>query len=621
MKIIYITAKKYPGKTADHNYIKNLALAFSQQLNSNFKFVVCNTDPFLLSDFTNLEVVSIPKSIKRTIFFFFWIPFFQMRESSIEKKKDNKRIIFFSNDQNILAVLILWKKILRFSYDVAVDWHMLTGTWKDKFIAKNSDYNFSTSNKLKETIKKISPLININTVYGGVDIRTYKDKRNLLLNTSEKDELKDKLKKELGLPLGKFLIGYVGLFTTMGMEKGISTMIHALPLLDENCAMVFVGGKKQEIEEYSQFAKSLNVFHRCIFLPIQEFDNVVKYELAMDILTIPYPDKPHFREYGFPMKIYEYMASGVPIVYTKLGLIEEVVGEYAYGVKPDSSLAMSLAISSMKENNEKWKNLATEAQKKVEEYTWQARASNIINVFDIMPSVLNIPNQALKYILFQRTEFSIYAQNRMLLRAVMNRRIPIYNFSVNLEAFLFKKRTKRLFSLDMVREYNIIKNYIPKNPKNILDIGSGVAGIDIMLHKHYKDKEIDFHLLDKTEVNSKVYYGIEKEAAYYNSLNIAKNILMANGIEEKNIHTQEVRGKEIFPGKRFDMIISLISWGFHYPVNTYIDEVYDALVTGGVLIIDVRKNTEGEDLLLKKFGLESVIYEAQKYRRMFLIKR
>lgn len=234
-----------------------------------------------------------------------------------------------------------------------------------------------------------------------------------------------------------------------------------------------------------------------------------------------------------------------------------------------------------------------------------------------------IPRSALKYILFQRTDFSIYTVLGWPLRIVMNKRIPIYNAAVHLEALLLPGRTKKLFSLDMEREYNIIKAYLPSDPKNILDIGCGVAGIDVMLEKHYSGagKDPYFYLLDKSEVNSKVYYGIEKQAAYYNSLDIAKKIMVTNRAQESRVHTQEVTGAPIFPGVKFGLIVSLLSWGFHYPTDTYLDYAYDSLVPGGMLVIDIRKGTDGEAKLEKKFGRVESIYEGKKHKRIIVSKK
>jgi SAM-dependent methyltransferase len=237
--------------------------------------------------------------------------------------------------------------------------------------------------------------------------------------------------------------------------------------------------------------------------------------------------------------------------------------------------------------------------------------------------MLTIPNKALKYILFQRTEFSFYSMRPKLLRLVMNKKVPVYNLAIQAEALLMPGRTKKLFSIDMEREYELIKNFLPANLKNILDIGCGVGGIDIMFHKHYIAKNIKphFHLLDKSEVNSRVYYGLEKEAAYYNSLSVARDLLIANGVEPSHVYTQEVGRDPIFPGKKFDLVVSLISWGFHYPITTYLDYVYNALSSGGSLIIDVRKGTDGEEKLQQKFGNLTVMSEAAKHRRILVKKQ
>jgi SAM-dependent methyltransferase len=236
---------------------------------------------------------------------------------------------------------------------------------------------------------------------------------------------------------------------------------------------------------------------------------------------------------------------------------------------------------------------------------------------------IKIPDKAVKYILFQRTEYLIYQNNKWLNKIVI--RIPFltYNHMVLFEAWFFKSRIKRLFSEDMECEYESIRKSLPENPASVLDIGCGVAGIDVMLIRHYEKegKKVNFYLLDKTELNKKVFYGLEKTAAYYNSLDVARDFLIANGASKENIHTQEVAGNPIFQGKQFDLVISLISWGFHYPVETYLDEVYDLLKPGGKLIIDVRKGSGGEKLIEDKFNSNLIVIKDAKKRQRFLIEK
>jgi glycosyltransferase involved in cell wall biosynthesis len=100
----------------------------------------------------------------------------------------------------------------------------------------------------------------------------------------------------------------------------------------------------------------------------------------MDALVIPYPDKPHFRRFGFPMKIYEYMASGIPIVYTKLELVEEVALDCAYGILPDSPKELASALSSIRSRPEEARRVALKALEKSESYSWDSKARRILNL-------------------------------------------------------------------------------------------------------------------------------------------------------------------------------------------------------------------------------------------------
>jgi glycosyltransferase involved in cell wall biosynthesis len=174
-------------------------------------------------------------------------------------------------------------------------------------------------------------------------------------------------------------VGYVGLFMTMGMEKGIKTMIDSLVDLPSTYFMVFVGGRHDEIVKYREYSSSRSVSERCVFFEIQSFDKVVEYEKIMDVLVIPYPDTPHFRQYGFPMKVYEYMASGVPIVYTKLELVEEVIADCAFGIQPSSPTELARAVKNVIENREESQKVSKRSLEKVSKFSWESKAGNIIN--------------------------------------------------------------------------------------------------------------------------------------------------------------------------------------------------------------------------------------------------
>ena len=104
----------------------------------------------------------------------------------------------------------------------------------------------------------------------------------------------------------------------------------------------------------------------------KNFQEVNLYEQASDVLVIPYPDKPHFRLYGFPMKVYEYIVARVPIIYSKLELTEEVLSDCGYGFVPDDpkDLAEKIKQAILKKDSDGKTKIAYE---KVRNYTWQKR--------------------------------------------------------------------------------------------------------------------------------------------------------------------------------------------------------------------------------------------------------
>lgn len=366
MELIYLTSKKYPGKTADHFFAKEMAVAFGKILGDRFLLILAGDS----SDFfRDIDVLNIGlKSEKgRTLYYFFWLFFFIIRNG-----RNKPETIFFSNDPNLLCDLIILRKIFRFKYRICSEWHQLFDDWRDAFIVKNSDFLVTTSQRLKRNILdragiEIGP-DRFLVVYGGVSIEKYEgyDGRDL--------------RGELGLPKDKMLAAYIGLFTTLGAKKGIDTMINSLEHLPENVNMVFVGGRKEEIDAYQKEIQDLGLKNRCIFIEKQGTEKVPLYQKAVDILVIPNPDKPPFNNYCIPMKIYEYLASGKPIIYSKLKLLEEVLGDCAFSFVPDDSKDLAEKILSViHADSQKIMQKTDICHAKAEKFSWENRARGIID--------------------------------------------------------------------------------------------------------------------------------------------------------------------------------------------------------------------------------------------------
>ena len=146
------------------------------------------------------------------------------------------------------------------------------------------------------------------------------------------------------------------------------------------------------------------------------------------------------------------------------------------------------------------------------------------------------------------------------------------------------------------------RDYLPETADNILDIGSGMAGIDVLLGGHYPGATL--HLLDKSGVSPRI---LQKEIDIWLHSDAARELLAANGITNPVVcHDMHC---DPFPDQMFDVVVSLLSWGFHYPISTY------APRCRGIMVVDVRKGTGGE-AMLAEYGDLKVVHEARKYRRV-----
>jgi SAM-dependent methyltransferase len=87
---------------------------------------------------------------------------------------------------------------------------------------------------------------------------------------------------------------------------------------------------------------------------------------------------------------------------------------------------------------------------------------------------------------------------------------------------------------------------------------------------------------------------------YYNALEASTAVLRRNHVPTDVFRTLDA-ADGAFPKGPLDLVISLASWGFHYPLRTYLDQVHRALAPGGRLILDVRRDLGQHEKLAQRF--------------------
>lgn len=190
---------------------------------------------------------------------------------------------------------------------------------------------------------------------------------------------REEARKELALPEG-YLMGYVGTLKTMQMEKGVACAIGALATLPPDVTLVVVGGEPQDIAEYRALASKEGVSARVIFTGKMPHTEVPLYLHAFDAVVAPFPDFEHYRYFMSPLKIFEYMAAGVPMVVSDLPSLREVLSEKtARFIPPADAPALADSIRELRAHPEAARALAELAYEDARtRFSWNHRAERIL---------------------------------------------------------------------------------------------------------------------------------------------------------------------------------------------------------------------------------------------------
>lgn len=183
----------------------------------------------------------------------------------------------------------------------------------------------------------------------------------------------------------------------------------------------------------------------------------------------------------------------------------------------------------------------------------------------------------------------------------------------------------KAYESNIARDYQSIKNYLPimQSGPSVLDIGAGLAAIDVYIYKHYAPMVPKIYLLDRQGVSEKIYYDFFPTASKYNCFSQTLEFMEANGVDRSTVMCFDADAdehKKLFQYK-FDIIISLLSCGFHYPVSTYIDLIKFTLNDSGVCILDLRKDKGQVGELKEHFPVVETISTYKKVERVMLKRK
>jgi glycosyltransferase involved in cell wall biosynthesis len=270
----------------------------------------------------------------------------------------------------VLTMLVGVRNLLRAPVVILADVHGMPSGARARRVHTMVDGNVCISQALADDLRKLLdlPSDRIRVAHTGV-----RPERFDLPGRTRED-----LRRELGLPLERRIVCYAG--KVFYPYEEISYLIDAARDLNDGTTMLIVGGRPDHVRMWEEECARRGVGN-VIFRDFAAPSIVPRYLMAADLLVSYYSPSP-LNDYRSPGKLFEYMASGTPLLSGRSRSIEEVVrdGENGFLVEPYRPEMLAARINELLgEDGERLRSVAEAARTTIEQYTWRCRAKAFLD--------------------------------------------------------------------------------------------------------------------------------------------------------------------------------------------------------------------------------------------------
>jgi glycosyltransferase involved in cell wall biosynthesis len=184
-------------------------------------------------------------------------------------------------------------------------------------------------------------------------------------------------RKKLGLPLDTKVVVYSG---SIQRWKGIEALVDAACFLPQGVRVYFVGASPAELQAITA---QVQVPANIVCAGVREYTEIPLWLASADVAVVL---GTRANEYSYahtsPMKLFEYLAAGSPVVASRTPANQEMVGEGEVTFyEPDNSKDLAEKICQVLEGGPAFDAKVERAKALVGQFSWQRRAQAISKIF------------------------------------------------------------------------------------------------------------------------------------------------------------------------------------------------------------------------------------------------
>ena len=233
-------------------------------------------------------------------------------------------------------------------------------------LLNDADAVVCVSEEVAEHVRSRAPAVPVQVMTNGVDLDRFTDQADPIPLPGHEQSL---------------VIGFAG---SLKRRHGVDVLLDAFARLHRDAPdthLLFAGDGPMRgfIDGFARGAGLQEAVTVTGWLPHAMMPSVLA---RMDIATVPYPH-PHPADFQHsPLKLFEYLAAGVPVVASRIGALRSVVADGRHGVlcEPGDAADLAQRILYLAGRPALRMALARAGRERVLEYSWQRNAQHLVGL-------------------------------------------------------------------------------------------------------------------------------------------------------------------------------------------------------------------------------------------------